>query len=80
MLGCLEKECRSCEWHVVKDSVLDCNVKNRLGLAEPVLGSFASSESNKQVLERKLESKKKEVEDMEKALKETEVSENAGVS
>lgn len=68
--GCLEKECRSCEWHVTKGGVLDCNFKNRLGLAKPVMGSFTSKETDKKVLERKLEAKKKEAEELKKQLKE----------
>ena len=69
-VGCLEKECRECEWMVVKGGVLDCNHKNRLGLAKPVLGSFTSKETDREVIERKLKKKKKEVEEMTKILKE----------
>jgi len=69
--GCLEKECRNCQWHVIRNGILDCNYKNRLGLAKPVLGEFASSESDKEVLKRKLEAKKKELESLKEALKES---------
>lgn len=78
-VGCLEKDCRECEWHVTKDIRLDCNYGNRLGLAEPVLGAFSSKETDKEVLKKKLEAKKKELEEMEKALETGEVKEDAGV-
>jgi len=69
LIGCLDKECKDCEWHTTKDMKLDCNVGNRLGLAEPVLGAFASKETDKEVLKQKLEAKKKELEEIEEAVK-----------
>jgi hypothetical protein len=74
--GCLEKNCRDCEWHVTKDMKLDCNYGNRLGLSQPVLGAFASKETDKEVLKRKLEAKKNELKEMEEAVKEGEESAN----
>jgi len=68
--GCLVKECRECEWQVTKDIKLDCNYGNRLGLAEPVLGAFATKETDKEVLKKKLEAKEKELEEIKEALKE----------
>ena len=78
LVGCLNKECYDCEWHVVKDIKLDCNSGNRLGLAEPVLGTFASKETDREILKQKLEAKKKELEELEGAVKG--VDEDAGVS
>ncbi len=66
--SCLMIPCSECPWHVTKDGKLDCNKNNRLGLAKPVLGSFMSKETNKDVLKARLEVKKKELEEMEKAL------------
>lgn len=67
--GCLEKECRECEWMIaLTGGKLDCNSGNRLGLAKPVLGTFASKEEDKEVLKRKLEAKKKELEEIQEAL------------
>jgi hypothetical protein len=61
---------------VVKELKLDCNSGNRLGLAEPVLGSFASKETDKEVLKAKLEAKKKELKEIEEAVKEGEEDAN----
>lgn len=78
--GCLEKECRDCEFHIIKGGVLDCNVKNRLKLAEPTMGIFATSETDKEVLKRKVAAKKKEAEKLEEQLEEVEGEKDAGVS
>ena len=77
IVSCLDKPCSECEWHITKELKLDCNSGNRLGLAEPVLGSFASKETDKEVLKKKLEAKKKELEAIEEAVKE---GEESGVS
>lgn len=69
---CLVIPCKECQWHISKDGKLDCNKGNRLGLAKPVLGSFMSKETSKEVLKAKLVAKKKELEEMEKALGEEE--------
>jgi len=77
--GCLEKRCADCEWHVTKGGVLDCNVKNRLGLAEPVLGSFTSKETDKEVLKRKVKAKEKELEELKGVLEESGGESGGGV-
>ena len=33
-MSCLEKDCRDCDWHVIRNDRLDCNHNNRLGLGQ----------------------------------------------
>lgn len=33
-MNCLEKNCRDCDWHVIRNDKLDCNYNNRLGLGQ----------------------------------------------
>lgn len=76
--GCLEKECRECEYYVAKDGILDCNVKNRLGLAKPEIGAFTTGETDTDTLKKKLEAKKKEVEKLEVLIKEEDEKSGSG--
>ena len=69
--GCLTKECRNCDWHVVVGGRLDCNYRNRLGLKGAGVEAF-TAESEEELLLRKYEAKKKELEEIEEATRELE--------
>lgn len=67
--GCCVTPCRECKFHVVTGARLDCNWMNRLGLKGSKVEQFGSI-PDEEMVQRKIEAKKEELDKLEKSRKE----------
>ena len=41
---CFQRDCKDCDWHVIKGGKLNCNYGDRLGLGKPALAEIVEEE------------------------------------